>query len=102
LRLSRPWLWKVHASQMMEKIKESKREGKRDEEKITRCSPLKVNRRFRGTYCLYLQGRSKGQARNSATCFHDGFLFGLFLRLSLDSILLAMKTRSFLGSQGCR
>jgi hypothetical protein len=34
---------------------------------ITPCSPLKVNRRFGGTYRLQL-----------ATCFHVGFLLGLF------------------------
>jgi hypothetical protein len=31
---------------------------------ITPCSPLKINRRFRGTYCLHLQGRRISQARN--------------------------------------
>jgi hypothetical protein len=33
------------------------------------CSPLKVNRCFRGTYCLHHQ---------AANCFHTGFLLGLF------------------------
>jgi hypothetical protein len=27
---------------------------------ITPCSPLKINRRFRGTYRLHLQGRTTG------------------------------------------
>jgi hypothetical protein len=31
---------------------------------ITECSPLKVNRRFGGTYCLLLQGRRISRARN--------------------------------------
>jgi hypothetical protein len=30
---------------------------------ITPCSPLKVNRRFGGTYCLHLQGRRISRAR---------------------------------------
>jgi hypothetical protein len=40
---------------------------------ITPCSPLKVNRRFGGTYRLHLQGRAL-----LATCFHAGFLLGIF------------------------
>jgi hypothetical protein len=28
------------------------------------CSPLKVNRRFRGTFCLHLQDQRKSQARS--------------------------------------
>jgi hypothetical protein len=31
---------------------------------ITPCSPLKVSRRFGGTYHLHLQGRRKNRARN--------------------------------------
>jgi hypothetical protein len=31
---------------------------------ITPCSPLKVNRRFGGTYRLHLQGRRISRARN--------------------------------------
>jgi hypothetical protein len=31
---------------------------------ITPCSPLKVNRRFKGTCRLHLQGRRISQARN--------------------------------------
>jgi hypothetical protein len=31
---------------------------------ITPCSPLNVNRRFGGTYRLYLQGRRISQTRN--------------------------------------
>jgi hypothetical protein len=31
---------------------------------ITPCTPLKVNRRFGGTYCLHLQGRRISRARN--------------------------------------
>jgi hypothetical protein len=47
---------------------------------IMPCSPLKVNRRFGGTYCLHLQAQRKSRPRNQllATCFHAGFLLGLF------------------------
>jgi hypothetical protein len=31
---------------------------------ITPCSPLSVNRRFGGTYCLHLQGRKISRARS--------------------------------------
>jgi hypothetical protein len=31
---------------------------------ITPCIPLKVNRRFEGTFCLHRQGRRKSQSRN--------------------------------------
>jgi hypothetical protein len=41
---------------------------------LTACSPLKVNRRLGGTYRLHLRGL---QAL-LATCFHTGFLLGLF------------------------
>jgi hypothetical protein len=44
---------------------------------ITPCSPLKVNRRFGGTYRLHLQGRRISRARNqvaSRACyFHTTF-----------------------------
>jgi hypothetical protein len=40
---------------------------------ITPCSPLRVNRRFGGTYGLHLQSRAL-----LATFFHAGFLLGLF------------------------
>jgi hypothetical protein len=53
---------------------------------IPPCSPLKVDRRFGGTYRLYHQGRRMNQARNRrgnssllVTCFHAAFLFDLFL-----------------------
>jgi hypothetical protein len=32
---------------------------------ITPCSPLSVNRRFGGTYCLHLHGRKNKFSRNS-------------------------------------
>jgi hypothetical protein len=51
---------------------------------ITPCNPLQVNRRF-GPRRHHLQGRRINQTRNQrentsllATCFHSGFLFGLF------------------------
>jgi hypothetical protein len=47
---------------------------------ITPCSPLKVNRRFGGTYRLHLLGRIR-RARYQqilATCFHAGILLSLF------------------------
>jgi hypothetical protein len=33
---------------------------------ITPCSPLRINRRFRGTYRLHLQGRKSKQSKNPA------------------------------------
>jgi hypothetical protein len=38
--------------------------NKWNSEDIKPCSPLKLNRSFRGTYCLHLQGRKIRQARN--------------------------------------
>jgi hypothetical protein len=45
-------------------------------------SPVIFNRRFGGTYCLHLQGRGVGQARNlyderNKQTLHVGFLLGL-------------------------
>jgi hypothetical protein len=48
---------------------------------ITLCSPLKVNRRFGGTYRLHHQGRirrARYQSDQLANCVHRGILFGLF------------------------
>jgi hypothetical protein len=46
---------------------------------ITPCSPLKVNQRLGRTCRLHLQGRRISKARALlATCFHAGFLLGLF------------------------
>jgi hypothetical protein len=52
---------------------------------ITPCSPLRVNRRFGGTYRLHLQCRKTSRAWNQSEsrwqaelCFHAGFLLGLF------------------------
>jgi hypothetical protein len=42
---------------------------------ITPCSPLKVNRRFGGTYRLHLQGRKLSQPRNQLCLPHDFTLF---------------------------
>jgi hypothetical protein len=46
----------------------------------TPCSPLKAKRRFGGTYLIHLQGRRSVKVGGSlfATCFHAGFLLGLF------------------------
>jgi hypothetical protein len=48
----------------------------------TPYSPLKVNRRFGGTYRLHFQGRVISLARNQralvAICFQTDFLLGLF------------------------
>jgi hypothetical protein len=41
---------------------------------ITPCSPLKVNRRFGGTYRLHLQGRKISQARNPRENRWQGFI----------------------------
>jgi hypothetical protein len=51
---------------------------------ITPCSALSANRRLAGTYRLHLQVKKKSSATNQresrwpATCFHAGFLLGLF------------------------
>jgi hypothetical protein len=49
---------------------------------ITPCSPLKVHKRFGGTYRLHLQGWINQDASVKtallATCFHAGSLLGLF------------------------
>jgi hypothetical protein len=48
---------------------------------ITPYGTLNVYRHFGGTFYLYLQGRRISRARNPtllATCFHTGFLLGLF------------------------
>jgi hypothetical protein len=49
---------------------------------IALCSPLIVNRRFRGTCLLHLHGRRISQAKNQhEVCskqLHAGFLLGLF------------------------
>jgi hypothetical protein len=50
---------------------------------ITPCSPLKVNRRFGGTYCLHLQGQiiqakyQREKKTRLATYFHSGVLLVL-------------------------
>jgi hypothetical protein len=44
---------------------------------ITPRSPLKVNRRFGGTFLLELQGRQISRAL-LPICVHVGFLLGLF------------------------
>jgi hypothetical protein len=53
---------------------------------IKSCSPLKVNRRFGGTYQLHLQGRKINPGRyqrerkwQAELDFHAGVLLGLFL-----------------------
>jgi hypothetical protein len=46
---------------------------------ITPCSPLKVNRRFGGTYCLHLQGRRINRAKKPAwsrKLLHSRFFLG--------------------------
>jgi hypothetical protein len=43
---------------------------------ITACSPLRVNRRFGGTFSLHFQGRRISRAL-FATYFHACFLLGL-------------------------
>jgi hypothetical protein len=51
---------------------------------VTPCGPLEATRRFGGTYRLLLHGVRISQARklarklSAATCFHAGFLIGLF------------------------
>jgi hypothetical protein len=55
---------------------------------ITPCSPLRVNRRFGGTYRLHLQAPL-------ATCFHAGFL-AYFSTLKMEAICSSEKS---VGSQ---
>jgi hypothetical protein len=43
---------------------------------VTVCSRVKVNRRFRGTYRLYFQGRMG--AKQELCLLQTGFLLGLF------------------------
>jgi hypothetical protein len=53
---------------------------------ITLCSPLKVNRRFGGIYCLHIQGRRINQAKNQreALCLLPGSCRFFLLWLLLD------------------
>jgi hypothetical protein len=44
---------------------------------ITPYSPLKLNQRFGGKYHFHLQTERINQGLH-ATCFHTGFLFGIF------------------------
>jgi hypothetical protein len=48
---------------------------------ITFCSPLKVNRRFGGTYLLHLQGLICGARHQRESRWHAGFHPGSLLRL---------------------
>jgi hypothetical protein len=76
--------WKFPSTQLQYRMKSSTFWD------ITPCSPLKVNSLFGGTCQLHLQDRRLSEARNPrenrwlrsaallATCFHFGFLFGLF------------------------
>jgi hypothetical protein len=56
------------------------------------CSPLSVNRSFRGTYRLHLQGLKNKSARNPsasrwlATCLHAGYLPTHFSTLKMKAI----------------
>jgi hypothetical protein len=45
---------------------------------IMPCSPLKANRRFGGTSPPSSGLKNKPNKALLATCFHDGFLLGLF------------------------
>jgi hypothetical protein len=46
---------------------------------VTPCSPIVVDRRFVGTYCLHLQGRRVSQARNQqeASGKHYSFFYDI-------------------------
>jgi hypothetical protein len=48
---------------------------------ITPCSPLKVNRRFGGTYRLHLQGPRISQARNQREAGGEQSSVGFFASL---------------------
>jgi hypothetical protein len=47
------------------------------------CSPVKVNRRFRGTYRLYFQGRS---VRQACCLLHAGFCLAYSWTLKMEKI----------------
>jgi hypothetical protein len=57
---------------------------------ITPCSPLKINRRFGGTYRLHYSGRiiSRPNRALLSTCFHADILFGLFYSEDGDDMFL--------------
>jgi hypothetical protein len=58
---------------------------------ITPCGPLKVNRRFRGTRSLHLQGRRISQAKNQreeGSKLQAAFLLGLFFDPENDGEML--------------
>jgi hypothetical protein len=52
---------------------------------IMACSPLKVNRRFEGTYCSIFRVEDetsvKAGSKQSSACFDAGFFLGLFFDL---------------------
>lgn len=59
---------------------------------MTLCSPLKVSRRFGGTYYLQLQGRKESQASNwQAACFMLDSLLGIFFELDGGGDVLLRK-----------
>jgi hypothetical protein len=83
---------------------------------ITPCSPLKVNRRFRGKYCLQIHGRSlppastvvsrsaysstlKSEATHSSKTY--GWLSALYPRRQNSSILLLIWTSVVLDLWRC-
>jgi hypothetical protein len=58
---------------------------------LTPCSPLKDNRRFRGTYRLYLQGRSRTRYQRQT----DNSTFHLLSRWYLSRIIRSWKRRRY-------
>jgi hypothetical protein len=53
------------------------------------CSPVKVNRSFRVTYCLYRQGVRVSQARNKSEAVSNQSLLSFFaysLALKMETI----------------
>jgi hypothetical protein len=62
---------------------------------IMLCGPMRVNRRFGGTYRLLLQGESL-----FITCFHAGFLLSLFFDPEDGGDVLPKRRSTFNGRHG--
>jgi hypothetical protein len=58
---------------------------------MTPCSPLSVNRRFRGTYRLHLQGRRNKFSKKPASKQNACHLLSLWFHAEFISLSLKMK-----------
>jgi hypothetical protein len=64
---------------------------------ITAYSPLNVNRRFGKIFCLH---RGERREAEFATCFHAGFLLGLFFDPEDGSDVPPKRRLTFSGVHG--